>query len=401
MGAFFNSPKATIDKASSNRNTPIVNNHINIIGFSRRMVCYIGRLCIHLAYQKKTFRPIKILCFFAIAVLLLTGAYYYKQDSAKGRLLIWRISADMIADAPLMGHGIGAFEKKYMYYQARYFRENPESKFRTLADNIIYPYNELLHIGVELGGLGMLTGILLIIVIFKYGVQQKENIVYMGAFMSLLIFSMFSYPSHVILLLLLFPILLGGMACEKGLLLPCWVAHRYTWWGICVIVVCLFSKGWYEYNSLEIRCKKLYLNSHHPILHFNKHLNELKFISPFLDLYVQYSYQHLPVAESLPILQEAISIIPTSELLCDLGNLYLRKNELEKAIECYQLSSDMIPHRIIPKYKLFQLYRNVGDLVQMRKIGKELLATPVKKESMQTLQIKGEIKRVLQYIHLE
>lgn len=31
-----------------------------------------------------------------IGVLLIVGAYYYKQDSANGRLLIWRITADMI-----------------------------------------------------------------------------------------------------------------------------------------------------------------------------------------------------------------------------------------------------------------------------------------------------------------
>lgn len=49
-------------------------------------------------------------------LLFLIFTYYYKKDSANGRLLIWRVSSEMTADAPLTGKGIGSFRKEYMHY---------------------------------------------------------------------------------------------------------------------------------------------------------------------------------------------------------------------------------------------------------------------------------------------
>lgn len=353
----------------------------------------------HVREKKRCFSLYARVIIPILVVLLLAGAYYYKKDSANGRLLIWHVSANMIADAPLTGHGIGAFEKKYMYYQARYFEANPESAFKMLADNVIYPYNELLHIAVELGIPGLLMGILLIIVTFKYASPRKENATYIGAVISLLVFSVFSYPSHVIILLLLFPILLGAIACEKGISLPKCLTYKHLWWGIYIIGLCLSGKGWYEYTTMENRLKELYASpssfSQASGQYLKKHLDELKSAPRFLDLYAQYSYQHFPITESLPILQQTASIIPTSEILCDLGDLYFQQNQIGKAIECYQLSSNMIPNRIIPRYKLFQLYCNIGDSVQMRITGEKLLYMSIKVESTQTLRIKGEVKRYL------
>ena len=47
----------------------------------------------------------------------------------------------MIKDKPITGHGIGAFEAKYMDYQAAYFKTYPDSKFVMLADNVKHPFN--------------------------------------------------------------------------------------------------------------------------------------------------------------------------------------------------------------------------------------------------------------------
>ena len=51
-----------------------------------------------------------------VLIKLEISIYYYKKDSADGRLLIWRVSIDMIADAPLVGHGIGTFENKVDWF---------------------------------------------------------------------------------------------------------------------------------------------------------------------------------------------------------------------------------------------------------------------------------------------
>jgi len=48
--------------------------------------------------------------------VLITGLYFYKKDSANGRLLIWRCSWEMIKDKPLTGYGHGGFKANYMNY---------------------------------------------------------------------------------------------------------------------------------------------------------------------------------------------------------------------------------------------------------------------------------------------
>ncbi|MDR1155305.1 MAG: O-antigen ligase family protein, partial [Bacteroidales bacterium] len=94
----------------------------------------------------------------AIAVLLIASAimlYFLKKDSADGRLLIWQRTWDMIRDHPMMGHGQGAFQAKYMLYQAGYFEAYPDSRYASLADNVLHPFNEYLLVWSEHGIAGL------------------------------------------------------------------------------------------------------------------------------------------------------------------------------------------------------------------------------------------------------
>jgi len=178
----------------------------------------VGSLCLFDKRNRKwafsIFQKIGIIVF---VLFFIVSIYYYKKDSADGRLLIWHVASEMIGDAPFAGHGIGSFEKQYMYYQAHYFEIHPYSQYARLADNIIYPYNEFLRIGVELGMIGLIIVLGIIISVFKYASYQGNNKIYLGAFIAWLTFSMFSYPSHVLLLWLLVPFLLGGIQCQKNI----------------------------------------------------------------------------------------------------------------------------------------------------------------------------------------
>lgn len=335
-----------------------------------------------------------------LGFLLCAGAYYYKKDSADGRLFIWRIATDMIADAPILGHGIGAFGKKYMYYQAQYFESYPLSEYIKLADNVIYPYNEFLHVGVEMGMLGILLVVLIIIALAWRVPLQEENMIYMGGFIALMVFSMFSYPSYVLLLMLLFPVLLGGIVCRREMRLFSTLACKYAWWGVCGFTACLLGKGYYTFYLLEKNVEKLYSSSSSDMVSAEKyiemHYDDLKAIPGFLDLYAQYCYKTFPVPESLPVLKDAAIIVPTSELFCDLGNLYKDAGDMKRAVECYSLASYMTPNRLLPKYELFVLYQEIGDTLLARQIGETILSMVVKVESTETLKIKGGVKRYLE-----
>ena len=47
-------------------------------------------------------------------------------------------------------------------------------------------------------------------------------------------------------------------------------------------------------------------------------------------------------------------------------------------MECYILAKNMLPNRLLPKYKLFCLYREQRDSIKMYKIGQEALLTEIK-----------------------
>lgn len=314
--------------------------------------------------------------------------------------MIWRVTSDMIVDAPLLGHGVGSFGEKYMYYQARYFKSHPLSGYAKIADNVIYPYNEFLHVAVEMGMLGILLLVLIIMALLWCVPMRRENMVYVGGFLALIVFSMFSYPSYVLSLMLLFPVLLGGIVLRKGVRLYSIFAYKYAWWGIGGLGACLLGKGYYTFYLLEENIEKLYSDSNSDIVSANEyiklHYDDLKTAPCFLDLYAQYCYKTFPVSESLPILKDAARIVPTSELFCDLGNLYKEAGDMTRAVEYYSLASCMIPTRLLPKYELFVLYQEIGDTLLARQVGETILSAVVKVESTKILKIKGSVKRYLE-----
>lgn len=134
-----------------------------------------------------------------ILFLILVGLLYViRKDSANGRLLIWRISANLILEKPCLGHGPGSFQSLYPYKQAEYFNANPDSSFAYLADDISCPFNEWLSILVQLGLWGFCTFLTLIILSF----QNKKTRLNQSVLLGLCIFGFFLTLFYILLLLL-------------------------------------------------------------------------------------------------------------------------------------------------------------------------------------------------------
>ena len=80
--------------------------------------------------------------------------YTMKTDSADGRILIWRLSAELIKEKPF-GYGYGMFEKYYNLKQADYFSDfGGRRQERDNAVHVSMAYNDYLEQGVEGGILG-------------------------------------------------------------------------------------------------------------------------------------------------------------------------------------------------------------------------------------------------------
>ena len=133
------------------------------------------------------------------------SAFDMKGSSQRTRFLIWQSTIDMIKDRPLFGSGLGTFPLHYLNYQADFLKRNPEYlKFTAKAAEA---HNEYLQIWAEMGIIGLLTFILIIIIFYNTTINLirkiktiNEKIVIIGLISGItvtLLHSIFSFPFHI------------------------------------------------------------------------------------------------------------------------------------------------------------------------------------------------------------
>ena len=335
-----------------------------------------------------------------VCILLAVFLYRYRPDSADGRLLIWRISGDMIADKPLFGHAPGSFSEKYMFYQEDYFSRNPESKSADVAGNTVYPFNEFIHAAVEQGVVGLAIWlVLLFLLLRRYPEEEPESAIFRSGLWAWCIFGCFSYPSYVFPLSFLFPVLAGGI---KSKILFETEVHRATKGCVmvaatAVILVSADRIRFYHTTDRNIRAASTpdaetrraayaFIGTHPTPLSHNR---------IFQNVYSQLAYRYLSPEQSLPILDHAAGIVPSCELFCDLAETCVRLGKYDRAREYYETAARMLPSRMRPNYGLFVLYRETGDLLKARCMAEKIVAQSVRVVSTVTIRMKKEARDFL------
>jgi len=140
-----------------------------------------------------------------------------KDPSINTRILMWKVTGLMIKDKPFLGGGVGSFKINYLDYQAGFLKENLEyNKYWTNAKEA---HNEYLQIGAEIGLLGLVIVLIMIlklynlfIIFLKKETDNKRKLICWGLLLgitSFLIHSLFTFPLHVPALGSAFFIILG------------------------------------------------------------------------------------------------------------------------------------------------------------------------------------------------
>ena len=317
--------------------------------------------------------------------------YQYKPSSADGRVFIWGRSLEMIKDKLLWGHGIDGFRRNYMLYQADYFEKNPQSHHSILADNVEYAYNEFIKIFVEMGFVGLILFFFLLFVLLKkYPRIGGLRGIYGGLYV-LFLFSLFSYPSDVYICLVLFSFFAANLS--QKVFWACDFPRRWSVVTLCIIPVCMFwgMCEMHNYYLVDTRVKKN--NNPCGITCQNEFLcryHRLKYHPRFMAWFARQAFQNKG-DNVLLIIEDALLLYPCVEVYCDLGSLYQQQGQYIQAKKCYIVASNMVPSRIIPKYKLYKLYIHEKDFVNAKKIADQILDIPVKMRSSIFLKVKAEI----------
>lgn len=320
-----------------------------------------------------------------LVVTLGVGLFLYKQNSAIGRIFVWRVSWNIVKEKPLFGHGIDSFREQYMLCQAEYFEENPNSSFVNVAADVEYAYNELLKILVECGivGLGLFIVVLFLLLYTPfYDILQ-------GGVLALVIFSLFSYPFEVYIFRLVFIVLCASVRKNTIII----EITKYVYWGLLMI-------------SLYIGCQSVGL-----LVHYNRikecicsnefcltsmiesQYYEILSRDPvFMSWYAKQVYLKLSSKDILPILLDAVRLYPCVDIYCDLGKTFENLHENDKAESYYRKASYMVPLRIRPRWELFNLYFQQQKVSQAKEIARNILARPSKVENTVSIRIKAYLE---------
>ena len=290
----------------------------------------------------------------------------------------------------------GAFQTQYMLYQAEYFHLNPSSQFSQLADNVNYPFNEFLKIGVEYGSLGLF--VLLLLIIGGISIYKKNlNPIKYPAFeciIAIAICACFSYPLKYSMTWAILGFALSIIAIEhhSNLKFRTSYIRRFAAGGALYLMLLLL-----QYTIAEMKWKKVVDRSlrgeTEQMLPFYEELKEeLGANSLFLYNYAAELHFVGHYDESIEVLTECIRYWNDYDIQLLFADCYLQKGEFEKAEECLILASNMCPNRFIPLYQLVHLYDKIGEKEKAYEFANRITHKTIKVPSFKVQCIIDEMK---------
>ena len=121
----------------------------------------------------------------------------------------------------------------------------------------------------------------------------------------------------------------------------------------------------------------------------NKFYEKMRYNRSYHDYYMDWLIEQ-PNSEYSKRIE---NILPSCENYCFLAEYFLTKKNYAQAETTLRVAADMIPTRIRPKYQLWQLYVETGNVPAAFETAQKIIEMPVKIESVFTLKVKAQMKK--------
>jgi len=327
-------------------------------------------------HGSKIIRPIIIVVLCSVPVLFYAGAMLYrlKPASAEGRLYIWQIASQMVAEKPFFGTGIDRFKAQYMYYQAGFLSKHPDSPFAQIADEVNVPFNEPLKIAIEQGMVGLAIALSILFAALMpvlKGTGSNRQLLYTAILTTLLVFSCFSYPFMYIqfyfLLLVCLTVLSQSSYCFE-LRFNCVKAK------LLLLIPFLLITGYVSFMGMQyaVSLKKLHRQQNFLILNESEAaLSAITQLEPvlksnplLLHLQAHLLFVNKDYEKAIDKLTASLSRHASYYTLLELGRNYEASGKIQNALDAWQLASAMIPNRFEPHYLQIGVFHRTGQLAQ-------------------------------------
>src|SRR5690606_2453752 len=360
----------------------------------------------------------------SLVVIGLVCLYLMKTDSADGRILIYKVTTDMIADAPFCGFGWNSFPMMYNNYQAVYF-ENGHGNEREeyLADHVVFGFNEFLEFTAEMGMVGLLflAGSIILLIRKWRERTKKQNIQpfhYLGISVLLAwsVFALFSYPMSVPALVIILPVSLSGLNTAfdifKSNTDPIYInpisknlpINFIT--GIILVLLSVYSIYWVLYFR-PLTQEWMVANANQELQHYEIANNLYNTLYPEFrseGLFLQYAGKSHSINRTFyaseQLLERALLFSADPAIFTTLGKdytLFSKVDSLKKlrAEILLTRAKYISPSKHYPRYLLTKYYQSIGEKEKSWNEAKALLTTKSKVTSAASAEIKVEMQQLI------
>ncbi|RPD38231.1 O-antigen ligase family protein [Chitinophaga barathri] len=367
-----------------------------VIARSRAYVCGYSAALLLTLMMHPALKPRKWYLYAAAVLLLalpLLLAAGLKQDSSRGRLLIYKVSTNILKEHFPSGIGWGRYKEVYNYYQADYFRKGAYTeKEMLLADNTWFAFNDYYQWLIEGGWIAAaLIPLCLALIIFLCirALQKRNTPLNVSAVAQLAAIMIAACFTHVFERPLPQFITVFSLSVIIGL--------RWQISLVPTVFVCLIHYGQYllhfrSYQQLAETKELLATGSRAQALdNFDTLYPVLQNEPGFLKLYGTHLLEMNQPARAVPVLEEANRRQPQNTWLIKLAEAYEANAQTKQAEDTYLVAAYMVPNRFVSKMKLFTFYQRQQRPREATFWGKAILEQPVKVPSRQVNSIRDYI----------
>lgn len=341
------------------------------------------------------------------AGICLVGVYRMKAESANGRLLMWKTTASMIADYPLLGVGAGNFAGIYGDYQAAYFASGCASESEIhVAGSSGAAFNDYLQCTAEFGIIGLALFLAVNIQALS-GYWRAGRTGFAAALIALLVFALASYPFQLLSFRIIWVLLaVGGIASFNGDSVRRQRKWQGKWQGIAVWCAASVITGTalIQVSAMRGAYERWgQLTPMYRMENFESVKDEYAALAPDLTSELQFLFEYANVLSktgepeaSNKLLLRSVRVSSDPMLYNLLGNNYKALKEYPAAEQAYLRAYHAIPSRMYPLYLLMQLYETSGEEEKRNAMARRVVVFDEKVDSPAVREMKAEASKILQ-----
>jgi O-antigen ligase len=334
----------------------------------------------------------------SLFVLASVHLYQTKQQSADGRLFVWKISMSMVKEKPILGYGYGFFDKNYNLKQADYFAQNKGTENEIQNARYIYmPYNDYLENLVYGGIIGLGFYLFFWIIPIIYAAKQSNHtalsILLAVAVMSTTNFIFQSVPVWIVVLIMIAHSI--SQIKFKPLKMPAKVIYSLLFITTIVLLQMALKHAYGQTMLTSARQSLKNRNLTKAHTDFEKGVSSIGPNGEFYGLYADFLFREKRPLDAQKQASIAKKYSSNPEILINMALCNFREQNLKEAERNLLLAKFMVPAYFKAKLALLQLYDKTNQSQKAITIANEILAQPFNSNNKDALNARKLAELIL------